>query len=196
MADRVTYRLRHKGIPVGPLTSTELLERLQSGELSLAHAIEVGGRWMTVRQHLRESTLAAPPPPVEGLAGRRLGRDEDSGIPGMPPPPGAPASPVSLEGTLRSGYLWCGLTFGLPFLILSLPYYYRGRIGLGSGLEAFLLIALAIGSTGYAFWRAWKIAEVVEGEGLADMARSLRNLAAGLGATSALFWVIATWITS
>lgn len=187
MAATERHRLRHKGVPLGPLTKAEMLEQLRDGRLTLAHAVESKGRWQTLRQFLAEGTPASPrdgsrprpPPPLPG-----------ADIP--PPPPGAAAEPPSLESVIRQGYVWCGLTFGLPFLLAFAPWIFRNSLGLGGTAGSFGLLALALGSVAYAHHRARGVATEVESEGLADVAASLRNLAAGLGVASAALWLLLT----
>lgn len=193
MATPDRHRLRHKGVETGPLARGEILEKLRDGTLSLAHAIEVRGRWMTLRQHLLETA----PPVAAGSAGDRTGRGRIPPPPGAagdepPPPPGSPGQPPSLDAVVRSGYMWCGLTFGLPFLLAGIPWFFRGSIGLGGQAGSFVLLATALGTVAYAHWRARSLAATIEAEGVADLAASVRNLAAGLSLASALLWMVAT----
>jgi len=185
------HRIRHKGIVQGPLARAEILERLAAGEYSLAHLVEVRDKWMTLRQHLRESAVASPHPAPAG--GRphpgAPPRPTEGEIP--PPPPGAPRPAPTLDQRIRSGYLWCGLTFGLPFVALAPLWLLRGELGMGPALEALAFAAVALACTGYALSRAWSVSRRLEAEGVADVAASLRNLSAGLSAGSGLFWLTA-----
>ena len=186
MAAPERHRLRHKGVPIGPLSKAEILEQLREGRLTLAHAVEAKGRWTTLRQFLAEG--AAAPARDTGRPRPTPPRAED--IP--PPPPGAGGEPPSLEAVIRQGYVWCGLTFGLPFLLAFAPWIFRNSLGLGGTAGGFGLLALALGSVAYAHHRARGIATEVESEGLGDVAASLRNLAAGLGVASAGLWLLLT----
>lgn len=185
MAAPERHRLRHKGVPIDPLSKAEILEQLRDGRLTLVHAVESRGKWTTLRQFLAEG---APPPPRDG--GRHRPPPPQPGTDIPPPPPGAAKEPPSLETVIRQGYAWCGLTFGLPFLLVFAPWIFRDAIGLGGKSGAFGLLALAMGSVAYAHHRARGIATEIEAEGLADVAASLRNLAAGLGVASAALWLL------
>lgn len=148
---------------------------------------------MTLRQHLRETAAAAPQPgPGAGRAspgGAPPPLPPDGDIP--PPPPGASRTPPTLDERIRSGYLWCGLTFGLPFVALAPLWLLRGQLGMGPALEALALAAVALGCTGFALSRAWAVSRRLEAEGVADVAASLRSLSAGLSAGSGIFWLTA-----
>lgn len=187
------HLLRHQGVSVGPLSRAEMLEQLQSGRLSLAHLVDVRGKWVTLRQHLRDGASVAESTGARRASAGPASRATD---PEIPPPPPGPGALSPLESTIRSGYLWCGLTFGLPFVVLVGPWFARGKMGMGPALEALLLSAAALACTGYAFARAWAVSRQVESDGLEDVARSLRSLAAGLSAASALFWAWAIWLAS
>lgn len=185
MAAPDRYRLRHKGVPIGPLSRVEILEQLRDGRLSLAHAVESSGKWTTLRRFLSEGPASLP---REGGRARPGPTQAGGEIP--PPPPGAGKEPPSLEAVIRQGYVWCGLTFGLPFLVAFAPWIFRKSLGLGGAFGAFALLALALGSVAYAHHRARGIATEIEAEGLADVAGSLRSLAAGLGVASAALWLL------
>jgi len=180
------HRIRHKGIILGPLARAEILERLAGGDLSLAHLIEVRGKWMTLRQHLRETSAATAP---DSDRSPRAPAPAGADIP--PPPPGSPRKPPTLDERIREGYLWCGLTFGLPLVALAPLWLLRGHLGMGPVLETLALGAVALGCTGYALARAHGVSRRLEAEGVADVARSLRGLATALSGGSALFWLIA-----
>jgi hypothetical protein len=195
MAANDRHRIRHKGLESGPHSRADILAQLREGRLSLAHAIEVRGKWMTLRQHLAE---AAVPPGGEGSeSGKgprgRMPPPPPGGADAPPPPPGSIAPSSSLDALIRSGYIWCGLTFGLPFLMLVFPWLFRSQLGLGGWAGSFLLLATALGSAGYALLRARGVAANLESEGLDDVAASVRNLATGLGVASALLWTFATF---
>jgi hypothetical protein len=184
MAANDRHRLRHKGIETEPLARAEILARLREGRLTLAHAIEVGGRWVTLRQHLAGNAAVAaargqgnpPSPPGE--------------IP--PPPPGAGTEPAGLDAVIRSGYIWCGLTFGLPCAVTGLPWFFRSSLGLEGAAGSFALLVVSLATVGVAHARARAAAARIEGEGLGDIAASLRNLALGLGLASGLLWTLLT----
>ena len=179
MADDL-LRLRFKGQTLGPLPRGEVMARLASGELSLAHCVEQGGRWVTLRAHLRERGEGAAP--AHGPAA------------GMPPPPPGAAADHSLERLTQRAYLWCGLTFGLPFLTVGtlwLGYRLaRGGFPDGSLFATLLLLLLAVAGAVGARLMARRQADQLEAEGLGDVARSARQLADGLSLASALLWTV------
>lgn len=183
------HTLRFKGVTLGQLTASEIAERLRAGEISLAHVVEQGGRWMTVRQFLREAEQPALVAPPVGLLGRLAGRTTTPGDQ-PPPPPGSPAAADPFESRVRAGYLWCGLTFLLPVLV-GLPTW--GLCSL-AGLKAVTLATLwclaAVGSAGYAAWRAHLCARTLREQGLREVGESMRNLGFALGGLSALFWCV------
>lgn len=190
MSDRDLHRIRHKGLETGPLSRADILAQLREGRLSLAHAIEIRGKWMTLRQHLAETSAATGGDDTPGLGGRRgrIPPPPPGGLDQPPPPPGSAGRTRPLDAAIRSGYAWCGLTFGLPFLVLILPWIFRSQLGLGGVTGKFALLAAAMGCVAYAHARARRIAAEITADGLDDIAASVRNLAAGLGVASALLW--------
>jgi len=180
MADE-TLRIRFKGLVTGPHPRREILARLADGELSLAHCVEHGGRWITLRAYLRagspDATSAAALPA------------------GMPPPPPGNAADLSLDRLTQRAYLWCGLTFGLPFLTVGalwLGYRLtRGGFPADSLFAALLLLVLALAGAAVSRHLARRAAAQLEHEGLGDVARSVRQLADGLALASALLWTVA-----
>jgi hypothetical protein len=187
------HRIRHKGVETDPLSRSDILAQLREGRLSLAHAIEVRGKWMTLRQHLAET--AAPSEgevPAHGKGSRgRTPPPPPGGGDHPPPPPGSAPGAPPLDSVIRSGYVWCGLTFGLPFLIVFLPWLFRSQLGLGGPAGSLALLAGALGSVAYAHARARRAAAEIQSEGLDDVAASVRNLAAGLGVASGVLWTLA-----
>lgn len=194
------HQVRFKGVVVGQFTTAEITERLRAGDVSLSHAIEYRGRWMTVRQFIRE-TAPALTPPASGTATSLFGRlsptntDAEHSLP--PPPPGASIVGDAVERRVREGYLWCGLTFLLP-IALGLPIWLvcsQWNVPTTS-LNACLILAILIGD-GYAAWRAHRAAEALEQDGLDDIGRSLRQLALALAVAAACFWVTVTllWLS-
>lgn len=195
-----SHRVRFKGVVVGQLTAAEIAEHLRAGKISLTHAVEHRGRWLTIRQFLRENELALTPPPPgagAGLLGRLTGKNAGTEPP-MPPPPGA-ASVVgdAIERRVREGYLWCGLTFLLP-VALGLPVWLLcSHLNTPTtSLNACLIVGILLGD-GYAAWRAHRSAEGLVQEGLEDVGRSLRQLSMALAGASACFWITVTllWLT-
>lgn len=183
------HAVRFKGATLGSFTASEIADRLRSGELSLTHAVEHRGQWMTVRQFLRESQPgASAPSALPGLLGRLTGKP-GHGADQPPPPPGAEPADAPIESRVRLGYLWCGLTFVMP-LLLGLPTW--AIVSLlterTAALKSSLAIA-AIAGAGHAAWRANRAATELVEEGLEDVGRSMRQLAIGLAAASAVFWL-------
>ncbi len=179
MADEM-LRLRFKGQVTGPHPRAEILARLSAGELSLAHCVEQSGRWVTLRAHLRDRTDPAPTASGPGA--------------GMPPPPPGSAADAGLDRLTQRAYLWCGLTFGLPFLTVGalwLAYRLaRGGFPQGSLFAIALLLLLAVAGAAASRAMARREADQLEAEGLGDVARSARQLADGLALASALLWTI------
>jgi hypothetical protein len=173
-------RLRFKGQPSGPHSRAEVMARLASGEFSLAHCVEQGGRWVTLRAYLRERVEAGLPSPLLPA--------------GMPPPPPGAVADLSLERLTQRAYLWCGLTFGLPFLTVGALWagyrLARGGFPQGSLFAALLLLILAVAGAAGSRIMARRQADLLEAEGLGDVARSARQLADGLSLASALLWTI------
>lgn len=179
MADEM-LRLRFKGQTLGPLPRGEVMARLATGEFSLAHCVDHGGRWVTLRSYLRERGESGAPTP---------------GLPaGMPPPPPGGVADLSLDRLTQRAYLWCGLTFGLPCLTVGalwLGYRLaRGGFPQGSPFATLLLLLLAVAGAVGARLMARRQADQLEAEGLGDVARSARQLADGLSLASALLWTI------
>lgn len=190
-----TYAVRFKGVALGNLSATEIAERLRAGELSLAHAVRHHDRWMTLRQFLRETAATSPLLPSGGLLGRLAGKPSATGDT-PPPPPGANPVGDAIEGRVREGYLWCGLTFLLP-LAIGLPTWGIAKLlDLRNIAGVILLLLSAALGAGYAWWRAHRTAGNLESDGLDDLGRSMRQLALALALASALFWAVVTllWI--
>jgi len=193
------HTVRFKGVVIGQLTTGEIAERVRAGELSLAHAVEHRGRWLTVRQFLGQTEPAvAPPPPgsAGGLLGRLTRRSNPGQDAGPPPPPGASVVGDVIERRVREGYLWCGLTFLLP-VALALPIWMLCAAwdARPTQVSAYLILATLAGD-GYATWRARLAADGLEAEGLEDVGRSIRQLSMALAAAAACFWitVILLWV--
>ena len=180
MADE-SLRIRFKGLVTGPIPRHEILARLADGELSLAHCVEHGGRWITLRAYLRAG--AADARPAAALPA------------GMPPPPPGNAADLTLDRLTQRAYLWCGLTFGLPFVTVGLLWgayrVTRGGFPSGSLFASLLLLTLAVAGTAVSRLMALRAADQLEREGLGDVARSARQLADGLALASALLWTVA-----
>lgn len=189
------HAVRFKGVVVGNLTAAEIADRLRAGELSLAHVVRHQDRWMTLRQFFRENTHVAPPPPGTSLLGRLAGKPTAAGD-HPPPPPGANPVGDAIEGRVREGYLWCGLTFVLPLAIGS-PIWGLGRmLDLRNAAVVILLLVAALAGSGYAAWRAHRTSLGLESEGLHDVGRSMRQLALALAIAASSFWILVTllWI--
>lgn len=183
------HAVRFKGVTLGSFTAGEIAERLRAGELSLTHAVEHRGQWMTVRQFLREGQpSAAGSSALPSLLGRLTGKPGQGGDQ-PPPPPGAEPPAAPIESRVRLGYLWCGLTFVMPIL-LGLPTWGLVRLFTErtAALKSSLAIAVIAGA-GHAAWRAHRGATELMEEGLEDVGRSMRQLAIGLAAASAVFWI-------
>lgn len=174
-----TLRLRFKGRVTGPHPRAEILSRLSAGEISLAHCVEQSGRWVTLRAYLKDRAEGAPSASVLPM--------------GAPPPPGGSAD-AGLDRLTQRAYLWCGLTFGLPFLTVGalwLAYRAsRGGFPQGSLFAILLLLLLAVAGAAASRAMARRAADQLETEGLGDVARSVRQLADGLTLASALLWTI------
>ena len=179
MADEL-LRLRFKGQVSDPRPRSEILARLAAGEVSLAHCVEQGGRWITLRAYLRERAESGAQTP---------------GLPaGMPPPPPGAAADRTLDRLTQRAYLWCGLTFGLPFMTVGALWLgfrlTKGAFPQGSLFALLLLLILAVAGAALSRFQARRAADQLDAEGLGDVARSARQLADGLGLASALLWVI------
>ena len=182
-----TYRIRFKGIVSGPHTRSSLLARLAAGEASLAHCVEHRGRWVTLRAFLRETgapSSSTSPAPSESVHGE------------IPPPPPAPgAVDLGLDRLTQRAYLWCGLTFGLPFVAVlvlwGVAWSILGHPPAGSISLALGLTAVALVSTSLARHQARSSAAELERDGLGDVARSVRKLVDLLAIASALLWLVA-----
>lgn len=190
------YPVRYKGVSLGQLTGQEITERLRTGELSLAHVIELRGRWMTLRQFLRETEptqTAATTAPTGGLLGRLTGRTPPPppGADQPPPPPGSAVTGADpFDSQVREGYLWCGLTFLLPALV-GLPAWGLCHLaGLKPVTTAVLWSLSGVAGAAYATWRALACVRRLHDNGLEDVGGSMRSLAFGLSALSCLFWIV------
>jgi len=179
------FRLRFKGTISGPFVLSTILEKLAAHELSLAHCIESQGRWLTLRAYLRslQSTEATYPGPtlLEGPSA-------------PPPPPGSQTTAVLLERLTQRAYLWCGLTFGLPFVAVGLFWL----IAPGLNFKAYdfpfayslLIFVLGVGSTAMAWNQARHAISTLNREGLSDVGASARQLANSLSLASGLLWLL------
>lgn len=191
----IRHNVRFKGVILGEFTAAEIAERVRAGELNLAHVVRRRDRWVTLRQFLQESEVAATteaPSAAGSLLSRLTGRmpPPPPGGEAPPPPPGASSSGDPLESRVREGYLWCGLTFLMP-AVIGLPIWGLCQLaGLKSTTLGILWSLFALGGAGYAAWRAHLCAQELRDHGLEDVGQSMRNLALGLAALSSLFWVL------
>lgn len=189
------HSVRFKGVTLGAFTVAEIADKLRAGELSLSHAVERSGHWVTVRQLLQQTQAAtAAPGASPSLLDRLAGKASTSSGDTPPPPPGSNPVAESIESRVRAGYLWCGLTFVLP-LAIGLP---AGALTAwlsdrSVALRSTLTLAALAGSA-YAAWRAHRGAMDLVEEGLDDIGRSMQQLGVALAAASALFWIAVTWL--
>lgn len=197
MAPPNAFRLRWKGAVTGPFPLARVQELLRAGEISLLHNIEVDGRWMTLREHLRgagPSRAVAPSaevapgeqptPPVFG--------DDDAGL---RPDVGRSVAGENLERTVRAGYLWCGSTFLLPPLFALAVYAWHVVAPDTPPISLFILLTFttALGCfLPVAFVR--RIGRTLDQEGLAEIRQTQSGLALVLACLGLLLWLWCFWI--
>ena len=201
MAPTNAFRLRWKGAVTGPFPLARVQELLRAGEISLLHNIEVDGRWMTLRDHLRgpglarvispsaEITPGNQPPPPPGFTS-----DDGAVIQGDV---GRSVAGENLERAVRAGYLWCGSTFLLPPLFALLAYAVYLLDSDRHISPTMLLILLAFTTTPAAllpilFVR--KIGVTLEQEGLSDIRQTQGNLSIILGLLSLALWMACFYV--
>lgn len=141
-----THRIRWKGRTEGPFTREEILLRLERGELSMLHRVEISGDWRPLSSLIEPEV---PPPPPE--AGRKPESPDRSGLRPAPSHASAPATGLRV----RLAYALCGVTFLLPLvatlpaLVVSAGLRRRGRRA--DGDIQFALIAVFT-AAGLGFW--------------------------------------------
>jgi hypothetical protein len=182
----------------GPFPLTRVQELLRAGEISLLHNIEVDGRWMTLRDHLRGAGLArvispsaeiAPgdqPPPPPGFGG------EDGGL---LPDAGRSVAGENLERAVRAGYLWCGSTFLLPPLFALAVYAWHVVSPETPPISLFILLTFttALGCfLPVTFVR--RIGRTLDQEGLAEIRQTQASLSLVLACLGLLLWLWCFWI--
>lgn len=179
------FRLRFKGVISGPFALSAILEKLAAHELSLAHCIESQGRWLTLRAYLRSLQTSET-----AYSGPTL--LERQSVP--PPPPGSQATAVLLERLTQRAYLWCGLTFGLPFVTVGLFWLITPGLNFKAYdfpiAYALLIFILGLGSTALAWNQARQAINTLNREGLSDVGTSASQLANGLSLASGLLWLL------
>jgi len=199
MAPTNAFRLRWKGAVTGPFPLARVQELLRAGEISLLHNIEVDGRWMTLRDHLRgagltrvtapsaESAPGDQPPPPPGFGG--------DGADGLLPDVGRSAAGDNLERAVRAGYLWCGSTFLLPPLFALAVYAWHVVSPETPPISLFILLTFttALGCfLPVAFVR--RIGRTLDQEGLAEIRQTQSALALVLACLGLLLWLWCFWI--
>jgi hypothetical protein len=182
----------------GPFPLARVQELLRSGEISLLHNIEVDGRWMTLRDHLRGAGLArvispsaeiAPgdqPPPPPGFS------SEDGGL---LPDAGRSVAGENLERAVRAGYLWCGSTFLLPPLFALAVYAWHVVSPETPPISLFILLTFttALGCfLPVTFVR--RIGRTLDQEGLAEIRQTQASLSLVLACLGLLLWLWCFWI--
>ena len=192
------FRLRWKGALTGPFPLPRISEMLRAGEISLLHNIEVDGRWMTLRDHLRGAGLArvispsaeiAPgdqPPPPPGFS------SEDGGL---LPDAGRSVAGENLERAVRAGYLWCGSTFLLPPLFALAVYAWHVVSPETPPISLFILLTFttALGCfLPVTFVR--RIGRTLDQEGLAEIRQTQASLSLVLACLGLLLWLWCFWI--
>lgn len=198
MASPNAFRLRWKGAVTGPFPLARVQELLRAGEISLLHNIEVDGRWMTLRDHLRGAGVArAVAPSAEVAPGEQppppAGFDDDGA--GLRPDVGRSAAGENLERTVRAGYLWCGSTFLLPPLFALAVYAWHVVAPDTPPISLFILLTFttALGCfLPVAFVR--RIGRTLDQEGLAEIRQTQSGLALVLACLGLLLWLWCFWI--
>jgi hypothetical protein len=193
----LTYRLRFKGVILGNFTAAEIAEKLRANEISLMHAVEQRGRWLTVRQFQQDTAEAFLTPPNQGgLLGRLAGKSSPppppSGSP--PPPPGSTLVADSIESRVRQGYLWSGLSFLLPVAIGLPIWLFRDPLHIPTTAFKILLVIGTLLGAAYSAWRTIQSAHSLQGEGLDDVGQSMQQLGIALAGASVCFWVFLVFI--
>lgn len=198
MASTNAFRLRWKGAVTGPFPLARVQELLRAGEISLLHNIEVDGRWMTLRDHLRGPGLArvispsaeiAPgdqPPPPPGFS------SEEGGL---LPDAGRSVAGENLERAVRAGYLWCGSTFLLPPLFALAVYAWHVVSPETPPISLFILLTFttALGCfLPVTFVR--RIGRTLDQEGLAEIRQTQASLSLVLACLGLLLWLWCFWI--
>lgn len=193
------HNVRFKGVTLGAFTAAEVADKLRTGEISLSHAVERGGQWMTVRQFLQQAHApaggsTASPGLLERLTGK--GAPPPPGGDHPPPPPGANPVADAIESRVRTGYLWCGLTFVLPLLAGLPTWSVTSWLTDRSAAQKAALTLAALAGAAYAAWRARSCAQDLVEEGLDDVGHSMQQLAVALAVASSIFWIAITclWV--
>jgi hypothetical protein len=193
----LSHRLRFKGVILGNFTATEITEKLRANEISLIHAVEQRGRWITVRQFQQDNTEGLYTPPNQsGLLGRLAGKSQPPSIPNgtPPPPPGSSLVADSIESRVRQGYLWSGLSFLLP-MVIGLPLWLlKDVLNIPTTAFKILLVIGTLLGTAYSAWRTIQSAHSLQGEGLEDVGRSMQQLGIALAGASTCFWIFLVFI--
>lgn len=196
------FRLRWKGAISGPHSAQRVGEMLRAGEISLLHGIEVEGAWLTVREYLRASgqARASLHPPAE--AGNESGE-----MP--PPPPGFGLSEaaesassqtqheagVSLERSVREGYLWCGSTFLLPPLFALGVYGWQLASPGTSPIALFILLVFTtLAGCFLPVYFVRKAGRTLDQEGLGEIRQTQASLAWALASLGCVLWLWCFWI--
>jgi hypothetical protein len=193
----LSHRLRFKGVILGNFTASEIAEKLRANEISLIHAVEQRGRWLTVRQFQQESAEAfLTPPNQSGLLGRLSGKTPPASAPSgaPPPPPGSTIIADSIESRVRQGYLWSGLSFLLPMAIGLPLWLLKDLLHIPTTAFKILLVIGTLAGAGYSAWRTIQSAHSLQGEGLDDVGQSMQQLGIALAGASICFWIFLVFI--
>lgn len=184
-----SHRIRWKGAVTGPFPASGIVDMLRAGEISLAHAVETDGRWITVREFLRGTQLRTDhaPPSVGGTEVRETAAPDDVMTVRR-------TADDSIEKAVREGYLWCGSTFLLPPAFGLLVWLWVLAVPETQPLSRFVLLAFcAIVGSLLPVAMVRRLGSVLEHEGLGELRQAQARLSVMLAGLGLAFWLLMFW---
>lgn len=184
-----SHRIRWKGAVTGPFPASGIVDMLRAGEISLAHAVETDGRWITVREFLRGTQLRTDhaTPSVGGTEIREAAAPDDVMTVRR-------TADDSIEKAVREGYLWCGSTFLLPPAFGLLVWLWVLAVPETQPLSRFVLLAFcAIVGSLLPVAMVRRLGSVLEHEGLGELRQAQARLSVMLAGLGLAFWLLMFW---
>lgn len=187
MDQETSHHVRWKGAVSGPFTRSKIMDMLRSGELSLAHGIQSGENWMTLRQFIRQEGSSSESEGSVISPAQRLGaQDAYAGK--------TTRSDDVLDRAVREGYLWCGSTFLLPPAFGLLVWLWVQVVPETQPISRYVLLSFGAGlGCLLPLVMVRRIGAVLEQDGLSELRQAQGRLSVMLAGLGFVFWMVMFW---
>ncbi|MGA0134767.1 MAG: hypothetical protein ACO3ND_10485, partial [Opitutales bacterium] len=187
MGSAGAHRIRWKGTVTGPFEPSRIQDMLRAGEISLVHAVESDGRWITVREFMkpRRATLD------DGRAEQRAHARPASPEPEDRAEEARVRTDDSIERAVREGYLWCGSTFLLPPAFGLLVWMLVQAVPGMQPISRYVLLSFcAIAGCLIPVAMVRRVGQLLDQEGLGDLRQAQARLSVMLAGLGLAFWLV------